>query len=349
MATDYTDRLRALPLFAALSEANLQEVNQIVRLSRRSAGEVIFREGDDSQQLYIIESGQVSVFRRDPAGVEVIVRLLGPGRFFGETGLLYNEHRNATVQTNSDTTFFVVESRGFETLLHMPSVRKQLEAAAQRRASPLPRFEWQLPDEAAVAVSNRSLIPLILESTLRLTVWIGLSVLLFVMSFIPLPGLAPAAVPWLLRSASLVLFILTLMYNIFDWTNDVLVVTNQRVILLERFGWIRETRQELPIAAIQGVTLAHSGILQTLLQVTNISVATIGSKIVFTHIRNGPFMQERILDQRTLAQQGEQRQEMETIRSELLRVLRPALPPDTAEPKNAPAATAAPAQAPAVA
>jgi hypothetical protein len=339
MATDYTPRLKTVPLFASLKQSDLDDVNNIVKPVRYSAGEIIFREGDESKHLYIIDTGQVSVFRKDPAGMEVIVRLLGPGQFFGETGLVRSEPRNATVKVTADATLFAIEKANFETLTRFRDVRRQLEAAVQRRGPSLPRFDWQLPDEVAIGVSHRVVAPLIFESAVTLLIWTAIAVGLFALSFIHPPRFLPwpPAAPWLLRVGGVVTFGLMLVWHIVDWTNDYLVVTNQRVVNVERYGLWREVRNEIPIDAVQNVVLSHKGVLAALLKLSDIIVETIGGRLIFTHIPNGQFMQERILDQRTLAQQEAKREEVETIRRDLLRVLPPALLAQSPEPPPTPA------------
>jgi len=322
MATDYIARLQAIPLFSELDEEELAYVSSIVKTGRCSGGEVVFHEGDESDKLYIVDTGQVSVFRQDPAGLQVIVRLLGPGRFFGETGVLRGEPRNATVRANTNTTFFIIEKENCEEMMErLPSVRKQLEAAASRRASPLHRFKWQFPDEVAIGVAHRNIIPMIFESRGLLLALIGAA--LFALPFLPILvvwDLAPW-LPWLLRIGGLTELCAVILWYIHDWTNDYLVVTNQRIVHVERRGLLSVTRSEIPIHAVRNVELSRQGILAVLLGLSDIIIDAIGAKMVFAHVSNGEYLQERILDQRTLAEQEARREEFDAIRQELLRVL----------------------------
>lgn len=62
-----------------------------------SVGEVIVREGDPADALYVITEGQVSVDKADGHGGFRHVATLVEGQYFGETGLLHARPRNATV------------------------------------------------------------------------------------------------------------------------------------------------------------------------------------------------------------------------------------------------------------
>ena len=61
-----------------------------------TAGEVIVRQGQPADRFYVIVAGECEVVRDTGSGRQVLARL-GPGRFFGETGLLAGVPRTATI------------------------------------------------------------------------------------------------------------------------------------------------------------------------------------------------------------------------------------------------------------
>jgi CRP-like cAMP-binding protein len=331
MATDYTSRLKTIALFASLKEAELDYVNSIVEPVKYSAGSVIFREGDKSTQFYLVETGQVCVLRRDVSGVEVVVRLLGPGQYFGEAGLVRNEPRNATVETTRDSTFFSIEEADFHAMVNrLPQVQKQLQAATKRRTGALERFGWQLNDEAVVVVAHRNVAPLIFESLDTLILWVVIPLVVLILSLLPWPrqlwALLPTTVLWMLRGGALLMAGGALALHVIDWTNDYLAVTNQRVVRVEHIGLRAEKRDEIPVDHIQNVLLTRHGLLPALFRLHTITVSTVTDKLVFTHTADAEHIQARILDQRSLAQQAAKRGEDETIRQELAQALNLSVP-----------------------
>ena len=63
------------------------------------AGQIIFRQGDPADKLYIITKGQVEVLRSDKrGGREIRVAQLNEGQYFGEIGVLSQAERTATIQ-----------------------------------------------------------------------------------------------------------------------------------------------------------------------------------------------------------------------------------------------------------
>lgn len=70
-----------------------------------AAGETIFEQGDPPRLVYVIESGEVEVFRPMADGDELQLTTLGPGKYFGELGALMGTPRAASVRTKSDCRF----------------------------------------------------------------------------------------------------------------------------------------------------------------------------------------------------------------------------------------------------
>lgn len=87
--------LAATPLFAGLSSAALEALVEELHLVSLDVGEVLFREGDPGDALYVIAEGEVSVQAEGPPRVEMA--RLGPGTFLGEVALMTDQPRSATV------------------------------------------------------------------------------------------------------------------------------------------------------------------------------------------------------------------------------------------------------------
>jgi membrane protein YdbS with pleckstrin-like domain len=327
VASDLT-YLRAIPLFASLKDNELAYIGGIVKQTKYPANEIILRQAEDSETFYILAAGQARVLRRDETGVEAIIRLLGPGQYFGETGLLYGEPRNATVQAATPATLLYIEKDDFNAMVaRLSSVRKQLEESAGRRSSALglSRFDWQMSDEIVLWVAQRNVVPLILESMGGLLFWHFIAGMLLLISFsgLPLVGHFTLAWQWGLRIVAVLIISSVWLWYLVDWTNDFFVLTNKRVIHVERYGILREMREEVPIGAVQNVVTSRAGLVDLWFGLGTITIETIGGKLIFTHITRVQALQERILDQRTYALQEARREEREAIRRELQKILKP--------------------------
>jgi putative ABC transport system ATP-binding protein len=68
-----------------------------------AAGEVLFRQGDASDFVYVVESGRVDIYRELADGEEEPVVSCAPGQYFGELGPLLNLPRSASARGAEDT------------------------------------------------------------------------------------------------------------------------------------------------------------------------------------------------------------------------------------------------------
>lgn len=101
--------LRPLPLFEPLSDDQIRQLAHGASLQRYTSGEVLVRQGDAGDSLFVIKSGQVKVIVQSDAGQSTTVATHGSGNFFGEMSLLTGEPRSASVIAQADTEVVVVD------------------------------------------------------------------------------------------------------------------------------------------------------------------------------------------------------------------------------------------------
>lgn len=100
------------------------------------AGDYVFRQGDPSNNFYIIESGEFEVVRKTKDGEgENVVAVLGPGDFFGEIALLENRNRTSSVRARTDAELTVMGKKVFEQISTTLTPFKDFLAAAVKRRS----------------------------------------------------------------------------------------------------------------------------------------------------------------------------------------------------------------------
>jgi NADH dehydrogenase len=108
-----------------------------VRREHFEPGQVIFREGDRGDRLYVLVEGEVEVVRRDAALGETVLRKLGPGESFGEIALVHEGARTATVRAASAVNVLSMDRETFHSLFaHFPPLRGFFEDLIQRRLGP---------------------------------------------------------------------------------------------------------------------------------------------------------------------------------------------------------------------
>jgi len=80
-------------------------------------GEIIFRQGDPGDCMYIIQLGQVEVMQRK-GDKEFCLGVLGKGDFFGEMALFGQAVRSATVRSLGGASVLTLEKKGLLRKIH---------------------------------------------------------------------------------------------------------------------------------------------------------------------------------------------------------------------------------------
>ena len=114
MRTDrqLVERLRKIPLFAACSKDELQQIAAAASTLTFPAGTVLAREGDVGREFMVIDDGTADVVIGG-----AVVNQLGPEDSFGEVALLDGGVRTATVVASTDVLAYVIEQREFAVLV----------------------------------------------------------------------------------------------------------------------------------------------------------------------------------------------------------------------------------------
>jgi len=94
--------LREVRLFTAFAEADLVALAQRLRERTLKKNQVLFREGDPGDEMFLIRRGTVLVSKIVKARVEQLLNRQGPGEFFGEMSLLDGSPRSATIQAETE-------------------------------------------------------------------------------------------------------------------------------------------------------------------------------------------------------------------------------------------------------
>ncbi|MGW2661499.1 Crp/Fnr family transcriptional regulator [Nocardia tengchongensis] len=80
-------------------------------------GAVLFREGDMSDHVMVIESGRVKASSSAPSGKQIVLGIRGPGELLGELSAIDAGARSATITAISPVIATIVQGNAFRALL----------------------------------------------------------------------------------------------------------------------------------------------------------------------------------------------------------------------------------------
>jgi CRP-like cAMP-binding protein len=248
--------LKNIYIFHGLDDEQIARVASLFNVTDLKKGERLYKEGALGDRFFIIQEGEVAIERTLDNGEKETTTLL-PGDFFGEDALLFEQPRQATVKATEPTRLLFLDSKNFYQLLReYPEIKPNLARTVRsHRLAEKLDFVWLGEDEVIYQIRRKhearlfiSLIPplLIIGMSLSVVIWITIADL---NQFI-----------WNLMAAiAILLFGIGVLWGIwsyFDWRNDYYIVTDQRVVWVEKVIWLYDSRQEVPLSTVLSVDVS---------------------------------------------------------------------------------------------
>ncbi|MGB9847424.1 MAG: Crp/Fnr family transcriptional regulator, partial [Desulfotomaculales bacterium] len=88
--------LRDIPLFSRVEKVVFQPVCKAANKRHLKRGEILFRQGDAADSIYLIKEGSFKLVRVTEEGQETILQLIGRGEIVGEAALFQDTEHPAT-------------------------------------------------------------------------------------------------------------------------------------------------------------------------------------------------------------------------------------------------------------
>ena len=240
--------------------------------------EPVFLQGAEADRFYLIYQGAVQV--RQVLGQEerTLSELVG-GDYFGEQALLEKHRHTASAVATQRSFLFSLPADQFYLLLKkFPRLRAALIVASDSRMlSRHLHFKWIRPGEEIYFLARKHEI--LLARALAAPI-VALAVPIFLVGYFVLTR------SFFAIFGAAILFLVIIgwgVWNWIDWGNDYYILTNMRVIWLERVVGVYDSRQEAPLSTVLsvGVETDQTG---RLLDYGNVIVRTFTGKIPFSHV-----------------------------------------------------------------
>ena len=273
--------LKKIHLFYGLDEGELETIANEMDEVFVAKGDVVFAQDSKSEGFYLIYRGEVRVVRKQK-NKEFQLALLVKNDYFGEMGLIARRRRSGTVTAISDTMLLVLTRNDFEKLFKQaPQLRLNLDVAVRsRQLARTLRFKWLLRDEVIYFLARKH--PVILYERLVLPVF---ALLLPFALWLAYFTIAHSFIVAFAGGLSLLAGIGWIVWTAVDWGNDYYIVTNQRVVWLEKVVGIYDSRQESPLNMILSVNVETTQ-LGRILDYGTVIIRTFVGMIPFHHVHH---------------------------------------------------------------
>lgn len=109
--------LENIHLFSHLPADCLVKLEKASNTRKYPKNSILFMEGDENNNLFIIQSGQVCVYTDDDDGRQLVLNYMGPGEYFGELSLIDSKPRSASVAAIEDCAVMCISRDTFRAFM----------------------------------------------------------------------------------------------------------------------------------------------------------------------------------------------------------------------------------------
>jgi len=270
--------LKKIHLFRSLTDEQITAVADKLEEETHPAGKAILAEGKSSDRFFLIYRGKVRITRTRKGKEEQLAAFVA-GDYFGEMGVALRGPRYASVSAEEETLLLALSRQDFVNFVkQFPKFKTNLKIAiSSRRLAHKLRYKWLSPDEVVYFLARKH--PVLLFQALILPVILGAIAFLGILAGLLGPN------PWVLviSIVGLGITIGWAYWKGLDWGNDYYIVTNQRVVWLEKVIGIYDSRQEAPLSTILSVGVQTS-MTGRMLDYGDVIVRTFVGRIPFGYV-----------------------------------------------------------------
>ncbi len=244
--------LKKSHLFRGLDDTQLSWVAEQFEEVNCAEQQVVYKQGDPGEGFFFIFKGQVQLSRKvnkvdKPDGLFV------KGDFFGEGALVLRRKRTATAVAQPGTMLLRLDGLSFKRIVQkIPSLQQRFEIVIRGRdmASRM-KFSWLSEGEIVYLLSRKHGIVLIRHLLLPVFL-MSLALILLGTAFVNSIGGLNAF--WLTIGLGIT-GVLTFwaLWRLIDWGNDYYIITNRRVVWLEKVVGLYDSRHEAMLANLLSV------------------------------------------------------------------------------------------------
>ncbi len=325
--------LSKMAIFKSLNRSQIEMIAARFETVHLQQGERLFSQDEHGEHFFIIQSGKLQVSRKKNGGEQKLVTYSN-GDFIGEESLLSGKSRTVSVDAIVASQLLRMSQDDFKWMIRQfPPIKLFMDATVKsRRLRRRKSLNWLNENENIYLMVQKH--PAYLYTHLvgpLLLAWVSVPVLFFSAStkvssfhFVTLwIGLLIllAAVGWAI-------------WNYIDWGNDYYIVTNMRVIWLEKVVGIYDSRVEAPLNTVLTVGV-RSDQMGRLLGYGQVIVRTYTGQIVIHQVGYPDQLASLIEEQLWRSKQGAKREEMAALEQTIrVRLGMEPIPTPAAEPQE---------------
>ena len=332
MSQDFiVNTIKHLPLLEKLPPEQLQALAEGFRVLQFQPNDVIYGQGQPARGLYYLVSGRGYLMQRQADGREVVVGEMGANQFIGEPALFKELMENTSLRVvEQATVLFLSRERLQAILAQHPEIQANLNSPHVKFPEPRSKalFEGQRPNEVVLLMQRRHPWVIVRQSFLP--------IMLIPILLVAIMAAWGNATMFLLLAA-LVIPAFWIFYNYREWTDDLIIITDERVIRIENnLITFRSNISEMPIHSVHevNVILPPADLFARIFGYGIIEIKNAGGagNVRLRFVKEPEVVQKVIFKDKEDYQRRTRQQNRGAIRSEIDKFLEPDKQPDNNPP-----------------
>lgn len=331
--------LMKMALFRILKQSQVEQIAQDFEVISLNAGQRLFSQGEPGETFFVVFSGKLRITSGLPGEPEQTLGVVGPGDYLGEGSMLYGRPRSASATAIEPTIVLqMVRQKFYDLFQKYPGLLPYLMAVVEsRRLARQLHFSWLGPDETIYLLLRRHRVYLVVQLIAPVLVgWLSIPFLYV--------GVVAGEVYIRVSAAVLGLIILLIaalwgIWRWIDWGNDYYIVTDQRVLALQKVVGLYESIQEAPLATVLSVGTQTES-LGRFLKYGTVMISTFIGRIAMEQVENPTVLAALVEEQVARGKSAAQRAETAAFDQYIRQRIGMGAPPPPPKPAPPPAAPA---------
>jgi hypothetical protein len=308
--------LTRIPLFQGLDRDQLRLVAEKFTKLSVYKDDIVFNRDEEAEAFYLVYAGRFLLLE-DEQEEQDHLSSLAPGDHFGDEALLSGRTQPYTVQAFENSQLLRMDVENFESVLEsIPLLEERLvvTAGSRKRITKKKSAKWLQSEETTMLIRRKHWVYL-LAALFWPALLIGLS--LAVLAFVYEQGLQ---IGLFISSGAATFGLIWMIWRLLDWTNDYFIITNRRVVSLQKVIGIYDNRTETPISSVIANDVTRS-FLGQILNYGDISVRSYMGRILLEGVPKPYEMVNLIERNKTSAQVQNRYKELNEIDQAVLKVI----------------------------
>lgn len=335
---DALTRLQHIYFFDSLTPEDFAALAGICHLQHFGASEDILTQGEVTSCFFIVDEGYVGLIETTKDGLEKALTSKFPGDFFGIKMFTTQALSDYTFKAIDGASVWVIERKDWDQLLvkhgdilmHMPELRKEFTRLTRG-------LDWLAPGEVIDLVTRRHWFALLLMMRVPLALGLVFGFAFFISWQLGVLSRLPNSIYAFI--AALGFFFIWAVWSGVNWFNDTYIVTNKRVIRINRFLFLSDSSQEIPIEKIQAEKVQRGGPISVLLNISDLQITSAAANmpgLVFVQVGNVKRIQKSIELQKSRVKQRDLALARRRLRNQIQQDIRHHMLPHTEVPEPPP-------------